>query len=172
MKEDHTITEDSFTTFKKVLKFIGKYRILLALSIVFAAVSAVLQLYIPILFGDAIDCIAGEGKTDFATIGSYTGKILFLIVLTSASTYLMNMINNRLTYRTDADIRSKAIRQIQVLPLSYLDAYSSGDIVQRVIADTDQLSDGLLLGFTQLFQGVVMIIVTIAFMLSLFSLFL
>ncbi len=166
MKEDHTITEDSFTTFKKVLKFIGKYRILLALSIVFAAVSAVLQLYIPILFGDAIDCIAGEGKTDFATIGSYTGKILFLIVLTSASTYLMNMINNRLTYRTVADIRSKAIRQIQVLPLSYLDAYSSGDIVQRVIADTDQLSDGLLLGFTQLFQGVVMIIVTIAFMLS------
>ena len=149
-----------------MLKFIGKYRILLALSIVFAAVSAVLQLYIPILFGDAIDCIAGEGKTDFATIGSYTGKILFLIVLTSASTYLMNMINNRLTYRTVADIRSKAIRQIQVLPLSYLDAYSSGDIVQRVIADTDQLSDGLLLGFTQLFQGVVMIIVTIAFMLS------
>ena len=155
-----------FETLRKVMKVIGRYKILLILSIILAAVSVVLQLYIPILFGDAIDDIVAEGKVDFTAIGQLCGKILVLIILTAAATWLMNIINNRLTYRTVADIRAKAIRQIERLPLSYLDTQSEGDVVQRVIGDVDQLSDGLLLGFTQLFSGVVMIGVTIGFMFS------
>lgn len=164
--DNSVINADSWTTFKKVLRFIGRYRILLFASVAFAVISVILQLYIPILFGDAIDCIVSKGKVDFNAISSYAGRILILIIAAALATWLMNIINNRLTYRTVADIRAKAIRQIEVLPLSYLDAKSDGDIVQRVIADTDQLSDGLLLGFTQLFSGVVMIFVTIGFMLS------
>lgn len=155
-----------FETLRKVMKVIGRYKILLILSIILATVSVVLQLYIPILFGDAIDDIVAEGKVDFTAIGQLCGKILVLIILTAAATWLMNIINNRLTYRTVADIRAKAIRQIELLPLSYLDTQSEGDVVQRVIGDVDQLSDGLLLGFTQLFSGVVMIGVTIGFMFS------
>ena len=152
-------------TFRKVLVYIGHYRVLLFLSIILAAVSVILQLYIPILFGRAIDCIVAPGAVDFGTIAVLARRILVLIALTALSTWLMNLTNNRLTYKTVQDIRAKAIRQIQVVPLSYLDAGSEGDIVQRVIADVDQLSDGLLMGFTQLFSGVVMIVMTLVFML-------
>ncbi len=156
----------AFVTLKKVLKFIGRYRFLLVLSMILAAVSVILQLYIPILFGDAIDGIIGKGKVEFTLIASISVRILILIVLASLATWLMNLINNKLTYHTVRDIRAKAIRQIQHLPLSWLDQHSSGDIVQRIIADTDQLSDGLLLGFNQLFSGIVMIIATLVFMFS------
>lgn len=151
---------------KKVLKFIGRYRFLLVLSMILAAVSVILQLYIPILFGDAIDGIIGKGKVEFNVIASISVRILILLVLASLATWLMNLINNKLTYHTVRDIRAKAIRQIQHLPLAWLDQHSSGDIVQRIIADTDQLSDGLLLGFNQLFSGIVMIIATLVFMFS------
>ena len=153
-------------TLKKLLAVIGKYRLLLLLSLICAATSVVLTLYIPILFGDAIDCIIAKGNVDFAVMGKLLGKTSFLIVLTSVISWVMNLVNNRLAYRTIMDLRSRAIRQIQILPLSYLDGHSSGDIVQRVIADTDQISDGLLLGFSQLFAGVVTIIVTLIFMFS------
>lgn len=151
---------------KKVLRVISHYRFLLLLSVILAAVTVVLQLYIPILFGNAIDLVLGPGKVRFQPMRSLFLRILILILLTAVLTWLMNLINNRLTYRTVQDIRSKAIRKIQTLPLSYLDSHSTGDIVQRVIADVDQLSDGLLLGFTQLFSGLVMIFVTLGFMFS------
>lgn len=159
-KKKHSSTE----IFLKVMKVIGSYRILLFLSIALAALSAVLQLYVPILFGDAIDAAAAEGKVDFASVTYYLGRILMLVLVSGSAAWVMNMINNRMTYQVVRDIRAKAIRQIQVLPLSYLDAHSSGDIVSRVIADADQLSDGLLLGFSQLFTGIVTIIATLVFM--------
>lgn len=154
------------TTLVKVLRFIGRYRILLFLSIVLAGVSAVTQLYAPVLFGDAIDGILGAGKVDFAYVGAYMAKIGLVIVLSALATFVMNLINNRLAYRVVQDIRSKAIHHIQHLPLSYFDRNSTGDIVSRIISDADILSDGLLLGFTQLFSGVITIFVTLGFMLS------
>ena len=156
----------SMQTLKKVMSVIGHYRILLILSIVLAGLSVVLQLYIPVVFGNAIDGIIAVGKVDFELVSTHLFKALILAASAAAAIWVMNMINNRLAYNTVRDIRSRAIRNIQVLPLSYLDAHSSGDIVQRVIADTDQLSDGLLLGFTQLFSGVITIFVTIGFMFS------
>ena len=156
----------STETLRKVLAIIGRYRLLLGASVLLAALTVVLQLYVPILFGDAIDQIASTGNIDFGTLGTILAKALALIVISSVATWIMNMINNRLAFHTVKDVRARAIRQIQTLPLSYLDAHSTGDVVQRIIADTDQLSDGLLLGFTQLFAGVVTIVVTLAFMLS------
>ena len=156
----------STETLRKVLAIIGRYRLLLGASVLLAALTVVLQLYVPILFGDAIDQIASTGNIDFGTLGTILAKALALIAISSVATWIMNMINNRLAFHTVKDVRARAIRQIQTLPLSYLDAHSTGDVVQRIIADTDQLSDGLLLGFTQLFAGVVTIVVTLAFMLS------
>ena len=150
----------------KVLRFIGRYRFLLILSIVLASASVILQLYVPILFGDAIDEIVGEGQVNFDSMWYYLSRILVMVIVSGAATWIMNIINNRMTYNTVRDIRAKAIRHIQELPLSYLDQHSTGDIISRVIADTDILSDGLLLGFTQLFSGIVTIIGTLVFMLS------
>ena len=167
MKKEKTAdTRISRKTLVKVLKIVKKHRSLLIFSLLLAAVSVVMQLYIPILFGNTIDRISGKGKVDFPYVSSTLVQILALIILASASTWCMNLVNNRLAYRTVREMRSRAIRQIQILPLSYLDSHSTGDIVQRVIADTDQVSDGLLLGFTQLFSGVVTIFVTLGFMLS------
>jgi ATP-binding cassette subfamily B multidrug efflux pump len=156
----------SMETLRKVMEVIGRYRILVLLSILLAAVSVILQLYIPVLFGDAIDTILGAKQVRFDLLMPYLVRIAGLVVAASFATWVMNLINNRLTYRTVRDIRAKAIRQMQVLPLSTLDAHSTGDLVQRVIADVDQLSDGLLLGFTQLFSGIITIIVTLGFMFS------
>lgn len=153
-------------TLGKVLKFIGRYRILLIFSIILAAISVILQLYVPILFGAAIDGIVGRGNVDFQLVGYYLVRIAVFVLLSALASYIMNRLNNRMTYAVIRDIRARAIRQIQVIPLAYLDAHSSGDIVSRIIADTDQLSDGLLLGFTQLFTGVVTIIATLGFMFS------
>ncbi len=153
-------------TMKKLLKFIGKYRLLLVLSIFLAGISAVLQLYVPMLFGDAIDGIVAKGQVNFHLVILYLRRIGLSVVAAAVSLWLMNRINNRLVYRVVQDIRAKAIRQIQVLPLSYLDKHSSGDVVGRVIADVDQLADGLLLGLSQLFMGVVTIVCTLMFMFS------
>ena len=149
---------------KKVIGVISNYRLLVILSIVLAAVSVILQLYVPVLFGDAIDGIIAAGKVDFASVARVLTEILVLVAAAGAATYVMNLINNRITYRTVQEIRAKAIRQIQCLPLKYLGGHSTGDLVSRVIADADQLSDGLLLGFTQLFSGVITILVTLIFM--------
>ncbi len=154
----------SMATFRKLMHYIGRYRAYLLISLILAAVSVVLQLYVPVLFGNAIDGIIAEGQVDFDIVWYYLKRILVLILLSGAATWIMNTLNNRLTYRTVQDIRGKAIRQIQVLPLSYIDAHSTGDTVSRVIADVDQVSDGLLLGFQQLFSGVITIIATLIFM--------
>ena len=156
----------SFQTLGKVLKFIGKYKILLVLSIVLSTIAAILQLYVPILFGAAIDTVIKQGEVHYSQLLSVLINIGICIAVASISLWMMNLINNRLTYQTVKEIRAKAMRHIQHIPLSYLDVHSTGDIVQSVIADVDQLSDGLLLGFTQLFMGVVTIIATLVFMLS------
>ena len=159
-------TGSSFATFHKVMRYIGRYRFLLAISIVLSALTVVLTLYVPVLFGDAIDCIVEEGSVDFERMGKYLLLICILVIVTAVLTWFMNLINNRVTYCTIRDIRKDAIRKIEVLPLKYLDGQSTGDIVGRVIADADQLSDGLLLGLTQLFSGVLTIVVTLYFMVT------
>ncbi len=158
--------KSSWVTLKKVWKIIDAYRLLLLGSLVLAGASVALQLYVPILFGRAIDGILGPGQVDFAQVGRYTTQILLLVILSSLATWAMNLVNNKLAFHTVQDIRSRAIRQIQQLPLSFLDSHSTGDLVQRVIADVDQISDGLLLGFTQLFSGLVTIGLTLYFMFS------
>lgn len=156
----------SFQTLGKVLKFIGKYKILLVFSIVLSIIAAILQLYVPILFGAAIDTVIKQGEVHYSQLLSVLINIGICIAVASISLWVMNLINNRLTYQTVKEIRAKAMRHMQHIPLSYLDVHSTGDIVQSVIADVDQLSDGLLLGFTQLFTGIVTIIATLVFMLS------
>ena len=158
--------KNSMATFFKVLRFIGKYRFLLVLSVILAAVTVILQLYVPVLFGYAIDEVVAAHEVDFGRMGFYLSRILVMIVLSGIATWVMSIINNRMTYRTVQDIRAKSIRHIQKLPLSYLDGHSTGDIISRVIADTDILSDGMLLGFTQLFSGIITIIGTLIFMFS------
>ena len=156
----------SFQTLGKVLKFIGKYKILLVFSVALSIIAAILQLYVPILFGAAIDTVIKQGEVHYSQLLSVLMNIGICIAVASISLWVMNLINNRLTYQTVKEIRAKAMRHIQHIPLSYLDVHSTGDIVQSVIADVDQLSDGLLLGFTQLFTGIVTIIATLVFMLS------
>lgn len=153
-------------TLKKLWDYIAKFRVLLILSVLMAGATVVLQLYVPILFGDAIDNIVAAGKVDFAMVGFYLKRVVILAVLSGVTGWVMSVINNRMTYRVVQDIRAQSIRHIQHLPLSYLDKHSSGDIVSRIIADADILSDGLLLGFSQLFSGIVTIVVTLVFMFS------
>ena len=153
-------------TLKKLWDHIAKFRVLLILSVLMAGVTVVLQLYVPILFGDAIDNIVAAGKVDFAMVGFYLKRVVILAVLSGVTGWVMSVINNRMTYHVVQDIRAQSIRHIQHLPLSYLDKHSSGDIVSRIIADADILSDGLLLGFSQLFSGIVTIVVTLVFMFS------
>ncbi|MBQ2139220.1 MAG: ABC transporter ATP-binding protein [Erysipelotrichaceae bacterium] len=150
----------------KILKLIRPYLPLLLLSIAFSAVSVLLQLYVPVLFGKAIDTLIGVKRVDFASLIGYLKQIFVLLIISSLFTYLLGLINSRITYKSVEDIRKKAIRQIQKLPLSYLDSHSTGDILQRVIADADQLADGLLLGFNQLFAGIISIFVTLYFLFS------
>ena len=153
-------------TLKKLWNHIAKFRVLLILSVLMAGATVVLQLYVPILFGDAIDNIVAAGKVDFAMVGYYLKRVVILAVLSGLTGWVMSVINNRMTYRVVQDIRAQSIRHIQHLPLAYLDKHSSGDIVSRIIADADILSDGLLLGFSQLFSGIVTIVVTLVFMFS------
>ena len=151
---------------RKLSPFIGRYWVGLAASIVLAGAMVVLQLYVPILFGDAIDLMVGEGQVWFDGIASYTGRIIMLVCISAICTYFMNLINNRIAFGIVREIRSKAIEHVQRVPLSYLDSHSIGDIVSRITTDTDILSDGLLLGFTQLFSGVITVFVTLFFMFS------
>lgn len=153
-------------TLKKVFSYIGKYKYLLILSMFFAAVTVGLTLYAPILVGKAIDCIIGKGNVDFVNMKSILIKVAVIVVSTALIQWLMNVCNNKITYNVSRDLRKKAFEKIEILPFSYIDTHSKGDIVSRVITDVDQLSDGLLMGFTQFFTGVITIIGTLAFMLS------
>lgn len=157
-------------TLIKVLKYIKPYRFLMILTIIMAAVSVTLSLYLPILTGDAVDWIAelmNSGKMiSFHAFFAILKKMGIVILLTALSQWIMNICNNKIVFNIIQDIRKKAFRRIQELPLKYLDAHSHGDIVSRVVADVDQFADGLLIGFTQLFTGVVTILGTLGFMLS------
>lgn len=153
-------------TVVKILVYMKRYWFLLGLSVALAALTVILTLYLPILTGDAIDHIVKEGHVEFDRILPILKKMAVVILLTAAAQWIMNICNNKMTYRIVQDIRRDAFRKIEILPLKYLDAHSHGEIVSRVIADVDQFSDGLLMGFTQLFTGVVTIVGTLLFMLS------
>lgn len=153
-------------TLRKVLKYVQRHGFFMVLSILFAAITVALTLYTPILIGDAIDLIVGKGQVDFAGIAAILIKTGIIIGITALIQWLMNTINNRITYHVVRDIRNEAFRKIEILPLSYIDAHPYGDIVNRVIADADQFADGLLMGFTQLFTGIVTILGTLFFLFS------
>ena len=157
---------NSKATLKKVLSYIDKYKYFLSLSMLFAIISVALTLYAPILIGNAIDCIVSPGNVDFSLMSKILIKLVIVIAITALAQWLMNICNNKIVYNVSRDMRQKAFDKIENLPCSYLDSHSKGDIVSRVINDVDQLSDGLLLGFTQFFSGVITIIGTICFMLS------
>lgn len=159
-------TASTTSVLKKLSPFIGRHWIGLVASIVLAGAMVVLQLYVPILFGDAIDLMVGEGQVWFDGIASYISRIVIIVCISAVCTYFMNLINNRIAFGIVREIRSKAIEHVQRVPLSYLDSHSTGDIVSRITTDTDVLSDGLLLGFTQLFSGIITVIVTLFFMFS------
>ena len=153
-------------TLGKVLRYIRPYWALVALSIFLAAVTVASSLYIPILTGDAVDLIVGPGQVDLAAIFRILVEVGVVVAVTAVSQWVMNLLNNRITYRVVRDIRSAAFRKLQVLPLHYVDAHPAGEVVSRMIADVDQFADGLLMGFTQLFSGVITIVGTLGFMLS------
>lgn len=153
-------------TMKKVLRHVGRHGFFMFLSIILAAVTVALTLYTPILIGDAIDLIVGRGNVDFDGIFKLLLKIGIIVGATALIQWLMNTINNRITYHIVRDIRNETFRKIEILPLKYIDAHSSGEIVNRITSDADQFADGLLMGFTQLFTGVVTILGTLLFLIS------
>jgi len=151
---------------KRVLQYIRKYWLLVGLSLILATVTVVLTLYVPVLTGDAVDALlGGKGAVDFAVVFSMMKKIALAIAVTAVAQWVMNTCNNHITYHVVKDIREDAFRKLEQLPLKYLDAHPTGDIVSRVIADVDTFADGLLMGFTQLFTGVLTIFGTLGFML-------
>ena len=152
------------TTMKKVLKRIKPYSFLVICSLVMAAATVALTLYFPLLTGDAIDYILEPGKVDFNAIVPILKKLGIIAILTAVCQWIMNVCNNHITYNVTKDIRDEAFKKIEILPLRYIDDHSYGDIVSRVIADVDQFADGLLMGFTQLFTGVLTILGTLIFM--------
>ncbi len=156
----------SARTLKRVLSYIKKYRVSVIFSIVLATITVALTLYVPVLTGQAVDCILGPGQVDYQMLVQILLKIAVIVLITAAAQWLMNHINNQITYKVVKDIRTKAFNHLEVLPLSYLDRHPAGDVVSRIIADIDQFSEGLLLGFTQLFTGVMTILGTLLFMLS------
>lgn len=181
MNKDNEKKVNQKETLLKVLRYIRPYSFLLALTIIMAAVSVALTLYLPILTGNAVDMLTGffepssaNGliKLDITSIKTWAGlfdilsKMVVVILLTALTQWIMNICNNKIVYSIIQDIRKKAFRRIEELPLKYLDAHSHGDIVSRVVADVDQFADGLLIGFTQLFTGVITILGTLGFMLS------
>ena len=152
-------------TLEKVFKYIKNYRIFIILSLVFAAVTVILTLYLPILTGDAVDMMVSKGNVDFDGLLRIIKKMAVIIVFTGFSQWIMNVCNNKITYNVVRDIRDDAFKKIEILPVKYIDGHASGDIVSRVIADADQFADGLLMGFTQAFTGVLTIVGTLFFML-------
>ena len=157
--------EQRKATLRRVLKKIRPYRFFVGCSLIVAAVSVAAQLYIPILCGSAIDLMLGKGRVDFAGVMQIIMQIVAVAILAAFAQWLLSVCNNRITFSVSRDLRSAALRKIQTLPLSYLDSHPSGDIVSRMIADVDTFADGLLMGFTQLFSGLLTIFGTLLFML-------
>lgn len=160
------VNENQKSTLRKVLRYIRRYWGYMGASIILAAVTVALTLYLPILIGQAVDRIVGKGAVDFAGIFVILRKMAVIIGLTAVAQWVMNACNNKITYNVIRDIRTEAFEKIEKLPLKYLDAHSYGEIVSRVIADVDQFADGLLMGFTQFFTGIVTIFGTLIFMLT------
>lgn len=155
---------DQWTTIKKVLHYIRRYSLLVLISLILAAVTVVTTLYLPILTGDAVDLMLGKGNVDFPALLRLVRLMVFVIAVTGIAQWVMNICNNHITYHVVRDIRRDVMDRLQVLPLSYLDSHPSGDIVSRTIADVDQFADGLLMGFTQAFTGIMTIVGTLVFM--------
>lgn len=153
-------------TLGKVLRYIKKYWFYLAASIVMASVTVALTLYLPIFTGRVIDLVIGKGQVDYTGVFAILKQMAAIIAITAAAQWIMNVCNNQMTYRIVQDIRNEAFQRIEILPLKYIDAHSYGEVVSRVIADVDQFADGLLMGFTQFFTGVITILGTLGFMLS------
>lgn len=147
------------------MKYIKKYRIRVVMSLIFAAVTVITTLYLPILTGNAVDLMVEKGKVDFAGLKPIVKTMLIVLTITGVAQWIMNICNNYITYHVVQDIRKDAMDRIQIVPLKYLDGHAAGDIVSRVIADVDQFADGLLMGFTQAFTGVMTIVGTLVFML-------
>lgn len=160
------IDDKQKSTLKKVMRYIKRYWGYLICSVLLAAATVISTLYIPILTGDAVDYIIAEGKVDFAGLMPILEKMLVVIAVTAVAQWVMNYFNNKITYNIVRDVRKDAFDKIEILPLKYIDAHSYGEVVSRVIADVDQFADGLLMGFTQLFTGVITIVGTLFFMLS------
>ena len=158
--------EQRKATLTRVLHKIRPYSLFVVCSLIVAAVSVAAQLYIPILCGDAIDLMLGKGNVDFTGVGRIIVEVLVVAVVAAFAQWLLSVCNNRITFSVSRDLRNEALRKIQTLPLSYLDSHPSGDIVSRMVADVDTFADGLLMGFTQLFSGVLTILGTLLFMLS------
>ena len=152
-------------TLSRVLRYIGRYRLLLPISLLMALISVALTLYVPLLIGDAIDLAVGEGLVKIEKIAKILLYAALLIGITAVANWIMSAVNNRIAYSVTRDMRREAFEKIQSLPLSYIDSTPHGDMVNRVINDTERFSDGLLLGFTQVFTGVLTIVGTLAFML-------
>lgn len=153
-------------TLLKILSVLGRQKIYFVFSVLLALINVALTLYVPILVGEAIDCIIGKGNVDFEKIGKIILQIIVSVVITAAAQWLMSVCNNQLTYNLVHDLRSKAFKNLQTLPLSYIDTHPYGDTVSRVISDVDTLADGLLMGFSQLFTGIVTILSTVVLMFS------
>ncbi len=153
-------------TLKKVLYYVGRYKVHLFISIFLAALSVAASLYIPVLAGQAIDTVVGAGKVYFEALMPYLYRIAIIAVAAAAAQWIMNTLNNKITFSVVRDIRNAAMKKVQILPLSYIDSKPSGEIVSRIISDADQFADGLLMGFTQLFTGVITILGTLGFMVS------
>ena len=154
------------STVKRILSCIGRYKWGVGASLACAFVTVLLTLYVPILIGRAIDCIVGAGAVDFTGMWTILKQIGIIVAITAAAQWLMSHINNLITYRVVKDIRTQAFNKLEILPLKYIDSHSHGDIINRIITDIDQFSDGLLMGFTQLFTGVLTILGTLVFMFS------
>ena len=165
MTKSKTRTSAQLSTLRRVLAYTAHARLYIVLSLVFAVVSVALTLYLPVLTGDAVDLIIGAGQVDFDALLIIFTRMAIVILLTAASQWIMAVCNNRITFQTVRDIRQDAFRHLQRLPLKYIDAHPSGDVVSRIIADVDTFADGLLMGFTQLFTGVMTILITLIFML-------
>lgn len=159
--------KSQWETIKRVLKYTKKYNIYIAFSLILAAVTVVLTLYLPILTGNAVDLMLGKDAVKFTGLMAILKKMVVIIAFTALAQWLMNICNNKITYNVVRDIRKDAFEKIQILPLKYIDGHPSGDVVSRVIADADQFADGLLMGFTQAFTGVLTILGTLIFMLGL-----
>ena len=154
------------STLTRILNYIGAYKWLVLLSLVLAAVTVATTLYAPILVGKGVDLILGPGNVDFAGLFLILKQIAVVVFITAFAQWLMNHINNRITYYVVKDIRTKSFNHLEVLPLKYVDSHQYGDIISRIIADIDQFSEGLLMGFTQLFTGLLTILGTLGFMLA------